>query len=555
MSNITPNTSLEFYKNTGLSPNYENSLYFSSAGARDNYFSALGSITVPNCTYQRENLGFCRVQLPVSQLYQCDYMRFKNWNFENKWYYAFVINVNYINNETTEVQYAVDYLMTWMGDFGFNQCYIERQHVRNDNIGANIAEEGLPVGNYCTELQTSVWTFAPANAVARIAIANGNSTNAMGHIYSGSAIIDCTTQTQLDNAIKNIINNNQSDSVVSIILLPQNISGATPVNVQNNTIAKPYSDIMGYVPRNKKLFCYPYKYCTIDNREGATLDLMYEYMGSVPDATSSGNMSFTILAQGYPSSCEVALFPNNYKGSTGSEYRITMTHFPICSFSVNSYQAYLAQKNAYFKQDMALTVANAGLNVLNSTVQGAIGGASSVTSANLYKNAYNSANSRQSSNVYTPQLGGQIAGLGAIQGFSSSLVDGTTSILSQVANNMIINAVRPESPSSQKGNESSDLWYSTGGKSFNLYEKCITKNYAMMLDSYFDMYGYAIKQHGTPNMNARENWTYIKTLGCNISGAIPAFDSKEIEKIFDKGIRLWKDLNNIGNYSLSNNPI
>ena len=359
MSNVTPNTSLEFFYNTGLSSSHENSLYFSSSGERDNYFSARWSRTVANCTYQRENRDSCRVQLPVSQLYQCDYMRFRNWSFENKWFYAFVVNVNYINNETTEIVYAIDYLMTWMGDFSLKQCYIERQHVRNDNIGANIAEEGLPVGNYCTELQTSIWSFVPSNAIARIAVSNGSSTtNAMGHIYSGSAVIDCSSQAELNNAIGKLIDSNQTDSIVSVTLLPANMSGTDPVRVTNTSIPKPYSNIMGYTPRNKKLFCYPYKYCTIDNREGATLDLMYEYMNSVPDETSSGNMSFTILGQGYPSSCEVAVFPSDYKGSSGSEYRITMTHFPICSFAVDSYQAYLAQKNAYFKQDLALTVAN-----------------------------------------------------------------------------------------------------------------------------------------------------------------------------------------------------
>lgn len=557
MSNITPNTSLEFFKNTGLSPNYENALYFSSSGERDNYFSALYSITVPNCTYQRENLGFCRVQLPVAQLYQCDYMRFKNWNFENKWYYAFIINVNYINNETTEVQYVIDYLMTWMGDFGFNQCYIERQHVKNDSIGANICEEGLPVGNYCTELQTSVWTFAPENAIARIAVANGRGTNDMGHIYSGSSIEDCDSQEELNRYVRAHIDDNTSDSIVSIILIPNNISGPRPVTITNNSIPKPYDNIMGYKPRNNKLFCYPYKYCIIDNREGSTIDLMYEYMGTTPDATSSGNMSFTILAQGYPSSCEVALFPNNYKGSTGSEYRITMTHFPVCSFSVNSYEAYLAQKNAYYKQDMALTIANAGLNAYASTMHGAIGGYSGGIQSGLSNQAKQASTGLQKGVTQTSlgQYSSTMGAIGAMQGFSNAMVDASTSILGEVTNNMIINAVRPESPSTQKGSESSDLWYSTGGKSFNLYEKCITKNYAMMLDSYFDMFGYAIKQHGTPNMNARENWTYIKTIGCNIKGAIPAYDAKIIEKLFDKGIRFWKSLENIGNYSLSNNPI
>lgn len=524
---VEPNSNLEFFYNTGLSITHENSLYFPSTSAKDNYFGGVRSIVIGKCTYQRSNQGFCRVQIPIANLYNVDYMRFKNINFENKWFYAFVLSVNYINNETTEVQYLLDPLITWMGDFSLEQCYIERQHVRNDNIGANICEEGLGVGNYCTELQTSIWATGPAGSVARIAIANGNGTNMMGGIYSGSAIADCDSQATLDSYIKSYIDSNESDSIVSITMVPSAFRGPNTVHLTNNNISKPYHDIMGYVPRNKKLFCYPYKYCTIDNREGSTLDLMYEYMNSVPDATSSGNMSFTILGQSYPSTCEVVCFPSNYKGSTGSEYRITMNHFPICSFSVDSYQAYLAQKNAYFKQDLALTTANGAINTVAGAAHGAINGV----------------------------VGGPIgSAVGAMQGASNALIDTTSNILSTVSNNMILNSVRPESPSVQKGSETPDIWFSTNGKGFSLYEKCITKNYAMMLDSYFDMFGYAVKQHGTPNMNARPHWTYVKTIGCNVKGNLPASDSRDIEGIFDAGCRFWHNLIEMGNYGLDNSP-
>ena len=534
---VEPNSNLEFFYNTGLSITHENSLYFPSTSAKDNYFGGVRSIVIGKCTYQRSNQGFCRVQIPIANLYNVDYMRFKNINFENKWFYAFVLSVNYINNETTEVQYLLDPLITWMGDFSLEQCYIERQHVRNDNIGANICEEGLGVGNYCTELQTSIWTTAPSHSIARIAVANGDGiTNAMGGIYSGSSVIDCTSQERLNNAIKSLIDSNESDSIVSVTMVPISFAGWEPRRIVNNTIPKPYRDIMGYVPRNKKLFCYPYKYCTIDNREGSTLDLMYEYMGSVPDATSSGNMSFIILGQSYPSSCELVCFPDNYKGSTGSEYRITMNHFPVCSFSVDSYQAYLAQKNAYFKQDLALTTANGAINTMASTAHGAINGAAS--------------------GAIIGQIPGALFGgaIGAMQGASNGVVDATSDILSTVTNNMIINSVRPESPSTQKGSETPDIWFSTNGKGFSLYEKCITKNYAMMLDSYFDMFGYAVKQHGTPNMNARPHWTYVKTIGCNVKGNLPASDSRDIEGIFDAGCRFWHNLIEMGNYGLDNSP-
>jgi hypothetical protein len=91
-------------------------------------------------------------------------------------------------------------------------------------------------------------------------------------------------------------------------------------------------------------------------------------------------------------------------------------------------------------------------------------------------------------------------------------------------------------------------------KNFYFRQKCITKNYAMMIDSFFDMFGYAIKQHAVPNMNARPHWTYVKTKGCSVDGALPADDAQAIENIFNKGIRFWKNHNEIGNYGYDNSP-
>jgi hypothetical protein len=84
---------------------------------------------------------------------------------------------------------------------------------------------------------------------------------------------------------------------------------------------------------------------------------------------------------------------------------------------------------------------------------------------------------------------------------------------------------------------------------------CITKNYASMIDDYFTMYGYAVRNTLTPNMNARANFTYVKTKGCIVHCNCPAEDARAIEEMFDNGIRFWKNHNNIGNYNLPNAPV
>lgn len=530
MAYIEPNSSADFFFDTGLSMSHENTLYFASESAKNSYFSGLTKVSVSELTYQRENRGWIRVGLPVSRLYNVDYMRFTNASFENKYFYAFVTQINYVNNITTEVQYVLDPLMTWMGTFGLKECYIDRQHTIRDGIGNNIADEGIPVGNYITEATTELATYNKTNSVARIAVADGETLQGTNFgIYSGCSEIDCASVDEIKTQIQTLVNNNQSESIVSIVMIPSNFTTHSPViSTISPAIAKPYSSFDGYVPRNNKLFCYPYKYCTVDNGEGSTIDFMYEYFGTTPDETSSGSFTFTTVGCGYSSSCEVLLFPVNYKLNSGLEYRLTMTHFPQCSFAVNSYEAYLAQKNAYFEQDFALTASRGITKIESNTGKGAISGA----------------------------LSGGIPGaiMGGANGFLSSVVEGSASLHDVVKDNLILNEIRPESPSVMHGTPSPDVMWSYGHKAFILYEKCITKNYAMMLDSYFDMYGYAVKQHGTPNMNARPHWTYVKTIGCDTTGNLPASDKKAIESIFDSGVRFWHNLSEMGNYSLDNAP-
>lgn len=82
---------------------------------------------------------------------QATYMMFKNTNYENKWFYAFVTDVTWVNNVTWEVSFILDVMQTYYFDFTYSQCLIERQHVEDDSIGANLIEENLEIGEYVYE--------------------------------------------------------------------------------------------------------------------------------------------------------------------------------------------------------------------------------------------------------------------------------------------------------------------------------------------------------------------------------------------------------------------
>jgi hypothetical protein len=90
---------------------------------------------------------------------------------------------------------------------------------------------------------------------------------------------------------------------------------------------------------------------------------------------------------------------------------------------------------------------------------------------------------------------------------------------------------------------------------FTFYYRSVTAETARILDDYFTMYGYRINRVDTPNIHARKHYTYIKTVGCNIRGAMCNEEITRIESIFDNGITFWVNGNAIGSYSLDNTTL
>lgn len=551
MAYIQPNSTIEFFSDLNLSDNYQNTLYFASENAKDTYFGNITPIArVATCTYTRENRGYVRVEVPMSTLIGATYMRFKNTSFENKWFYAFVNKVDYVNNNTTEVKFSIDTMMTWMGTFTLNECYIERQHTLNDGIGNNIASEGLSIGEYVTE--ANIPYSMGVSRIVMVYIEDGQTItrgHMLGGIYSGYNVAVFSNASELNNALHGIMEKNLIDNVIAIYMCYSNITNSLALDSgvatgggqggETVTLQKPYSSLNGYVPRNKKLFCYPYKYLVIDNSEGDQKEFYYEYFNTLPDATSSGNAEF-LVNWVIGAKCEVSVSPKNYKGYEYTDYtnKIGMTHFPMCAWGSDTYMAYLAEKNAYLEHDMHRSSVKP---VVNGAINGArIGGAIGAGLGTTVAPGIGSINGL---------VGGAMTGA-TLGGWSAKYKNDAIAI----AENLVDNNVRPMSPDISHGDQTVDLMFSNAQKTFRFIEKCITKNYAMMLDSYFDMFGYAVKQHAVPNMNARPNWTFVKTIGCSVGGNIPADDAAIIESIFDNGVRFWKNHNNIGNYSLNNAP-
>lgn len=147
MAYVQPNTIIEVMENIPITPSYNDTLYFASYSDQNTYFTSNVKYTFSNQMYQRVNKNTCRVEKNAENLYGCNYMRFKNYAYGNKWFYAFITQVEYINDNVSEITYEIDELQTWFFDMVLGECYVEREHSTSDNVGEHLLPEPVDIGD------------------------------------------------------------------------------------------------------------------------------------------------------------------------------------------------------------------------------------------------------------------------------------------------------------------------------------------------------------------------------------------------------------------------
>ncbi len=68
---------------------------------------------------------------------------------------------------------------------------------------------------------------------------------------------------------------------------------------------------------------------------------------------------------------------------------------------------------------------------------------------------------------------------------------------------------------------SADVNVASGNNTFHYYKMSIKQEYARVIDSFFDMFGYKVNLVKIPNIHKRVNWDYIKCIDVNLEGNIP----------------------------------
>lgn len=550
----TPQTTIYICSGVRLNSKQEHSIYFATESAQQAYFSGKVVKTLPAYSYVRRSWTL-KVASNMSDALKWNYLYFKNATTDPSYYYYFIDKVEYVNDLTVELTLTLDVIQTYLFRFELLPCFIERMHVENDAPGRHLLDEGLDLGEYTnsesvdvTELtkyallamSTYNLMIAPTDDPNVDTTIPPNVTGEWGGIYNGiplfmnklegvtsstpdaSNYLDILGQVSLVNSyLKEFDDKGLTESLVSMWMYPYNLikfvdedNEVSPFRYVEGTkvIEKRIPKKMtfnGYIPRNNKMYSYPYTFLYATNNLGDAA--IYKYERFPENADPTFNISGSCTPEG-----GVRMYPNNYNGNRyGYEEGLTLSSFPTCSWDSDPYKIWLAQNQHQLEHADAMAVLKIAGGVVSSAGSLAMGNAL-----------------------------GAVGGLGAV-------VSGVNDIHSMIAQKKDADA----QPIQARGTYSPSANFVNRKHTFTFYYRHIDAEHARIIDDFFTMYGYKVCEVKKPNLNARGAFTYVKTRGCHAVGNIANEDILAIESFFDKGITFWKDGDEIGNYAQANLPI
>ena len=552
---IEPRTNIRLLKNVPVDEDYSHTLWFPNEQSQREYMIGLTKYNLTNYSYQRVGRGIARVGINTELLYDCNYMMFQNSAFGNKWFYAFITSVDYVNNDMSEVRFEIDVMQTWLFDVSLNQCMVEREHVVDDSIGKHTIDEKLEIGEYYISEQRehnqeSAVAIYFAQSPSGSETSRGVGASVVGGVVSGAHVETYLTNDVGIQALNNTLYDiaDQPEKIMMFIMIPKQmrtneetggISYGMKAFYDNFSVTRPtgfrYYDDNGneyyYVPKNKKLLTYPYSVLVVDNYGDTVEHYKWE------DFENPLKANFAVEGAPCPKPT-MECYPIDYKGlrpnasypNVAKQFSVPYDNFPMCPYNIDTFRAWASSTGA--KQ-----VLNTSIGVATTLL-----GGYHANQMSMIQNASPFANS-MSINA------GMIMNANALQN--------ATNVVGSLANsigNASINYNYAKVHGTTYGGTigQGGLNWANGRIGFRTTQYVLRPEYAKIIDEYFNMYGYKVNTIKVPEISSRPHWNYVKTVNSTLNGSAPADDMRKIQSIYDGGITFWKNGNEVGNYTLDN---
>ena len=575
MPYIPPNSDVVLCRGVPIESDYRYTLYFDSIADQNNYFFSKAFKQFHNVSYQRERRNYITLEIPATQVYACNYLMFKNTSYGEKWFFAFVDSVEYVNDNVTDIHYELDMMQTWMFEYTLMQCMVEREHSVTDKIFENTKPENIGYGELMCGLSTNLLSsHGLLGEYACVITSKPHSSHDLPiKLYSQF----CPVYGYIGRAedmnvlVQDFVYAGWQDAILSVTVGNKLMAQGADEKYFDMPKQVPKEDFKfacygvtsgiyegveqfkdqlpnGYKPRNKKLFGYPYNQLWISNNQGTVNEYRYEDFKTDKD----GFFHMEVAASGI-SSPECVLYPLDYRGvAKYYDHALVLTGYPTVPWIGDTYKAYMAMNRNQIENAVFTQGANGVMNTLSAFVGGAMTVNNAADMLQAAKadasNAGKTVSQTTKTGLRQQATGGIFSAIGTA---GTSIVDYMTTVWQVEAKLQDVSNIPPNvgglSGAGSVTNALSRFDYSA-------YYMCVKPEYAEIVDKFFDMFGYNTCTVKVPNTHSRPHWNYVKTIGCEIQGFLPQEAANIIKAVYDRGVTFWKNGDEVGNYTLDNSP-
>ena len=561
---IGPSTTVRVCQSIPLDNTYTDTILFTSKSAQESYFASKTKKVYSGLTYQRlaSNSSTWAIFLEdvADYFYDCNYLCFQNGGFGNKWLYAFISDILYINENCTAITFEIDVMQTWLFDFEIKKSFIERMHVSDDTISRNLVEEDLNFMQryeyyYVENSRLFEGSTRPLDTDGEfddriiydsiILVATSEDVDEEDEVLEGG-LIQNTYQglkyigfnandlgVGYCNAwLKRMNEGGKAGAINSISMVPSagltyssGGNGKLNINIEdpNGNVGEKeylinYSTLDDdYVPKNNKLFCWPYHFFSITTLDGQSYDYKYEDIIESDPTPGATKMKFKFKFA-FGADPTYFMYPSYYmKCNNNYDYGIKLSGFPKCNWNFGVWENYYAQQDTNITLSMIASMLGAGSAGAGTAAQGLT--------------------SKAGAGVSTA-VGMLQAGIGAVQAGLSTFGG--------------LSVVKSQPDQSKGANNVGGVNYNMETMDFWIIHKRLHWGYVVKIDDYFTKFGYRVNSTGVPNLHTRKYWNYLKLDQPSVTGNMPVGDMRMIKQILTNGITFWHTTD-VGNYDLNNN--
>lgn len=590
---IKPMTDVHFLSNAPVDYQMNNVIWLASEQEEANFFLSKTKFSFDNCRAVNNDGDPWEITVPLTDgstlddYYNCNYLMWRNPQFSNKWFYAYIGTPRPASAGSVTVPFQIDYWQTWHWSCEFPATMVRRETVKDDTIGANLIEENVETGEFVISpadigtaaytgigtdiIEESGWDTTPCVLIAytykpsetttatdagtyiidAIKDAAGSFTYNLKNIapsFAGGRFqqgiyqacnfiafeVDTTDQDKLDTAVQSIN-----------LYLQKLVDGVMIQSVQVlRMISKFMAPASGVQHINS---AYP----RVNNIKGKASPATF---GSyTPNNNKLYTQQFNYLVIDNGTGAQMEMGYEYFNGDASQSipahtptFRLysQLSNSPACRLIPYSYKCPTARENPLYSLELnAYPLCSYSYNEMRADYF-----------ANQNSNAVQGI--RNTVNLATGLVGGAASTVtGAVTGGLAGAVSGIAQIANtalDAADTIAKQKDRARIPNEVVGLSDSNIQFAIGRMSFIEYRMQVQSYYAKIIDNYFTAYGYAINNIKKPELNTRTRFNFIWTQGANVLGNLPTEAKNVINQQLDAGLRIWHDPAAWMDYSVKN---